>query len=192
MKKIVLVGVVVVVFIFFNVMVDVIVFVIVSWDVSVMKDIISVLVVILLKFLNFQYVEGIKVFNFQKGVFDIIIQGQFGVIDFMLIFQIVSNILSCIIDVFILVVGVNWNGNVLNKFILVMMIDIFNNIFVGLDVLVVVIVFVGVDCVSIQGNFDFIIDFVIFDGSIVVEFKDLIDGYWSGDVCVQFNVVWII
>ncbi|MCZ9335847.1 common pilus major fimbrillin subunit EcpA, partial [Klebsiella pneumoniae] len=42
------------------------------------------------------------------------------------------------------------------------------------------------------GNFDFTIDSATSDGSTAAEFKDLTDGYWSGDVRVQFNAVWTI
>lgn len=44
-----------------------------SWDASATKDVTSALVVTPLKSLNFQYAEGIKAFNAQKGAFDITI-----------------------------------------------------------------------------------------------------------------------
>ncbi|WP_289445584.1 common pilus major fimbrillin subunit EcpA, partial [Klebsiella pneumoniae] len=52
--------------------------------------------------------------------------------------------------------------------------------------------FAGADRVSTQGNFDFTIDSATSDGSTSAEFNDLTDGYWSGDVRVQFNAVWTI
>ncbi|HCD6511600.1 TPA: fimbrial protein, partial [Klebsiella pneumoniae] len=163
-----------------------------SWDASATKDTTSALVVTPLKSLNFQYAEGIKAFNSQKGAFDITIQGQSGATDFTLTSQIVSNTLSRTTDASTLAVGVNWNGNALNKSTPVTMIDTSNNISAGLDALAVATAFAGADRVSTQGNFDFTIDSATSDGSTAAEFKDLTDGYWSGDVRVQFNAVWTI
>ncbi len=103
-----------------------------SWDASATKDTTSALVVTPLKSLNFQYAEGIKAFNSQKGAFDITIQGQSGATDFTLTSQIVSNTLSRTTDASTLAVGVNWNGNALNKSTPVTMIDTSNNISAGL------------------------------------------------------------
>lgn len=103
-----------------------------------------------------------------------------------------SNTLSRTTDASTLAVGVNWNGNALNKSTPVTMIDTSNNISAGLDALAVATAFAGADRVSTQGNFDFTIDSATSDGSTAAEFKDLTDGYWSGDVRVQFNAVWTI
>ncbi|WP_116973206.1 common pilus major fimbrillin subunit EcpA, partial [Klebsiella pneumoniae] len=124
-------------------------------DASATKDTTSALVVTPLKSLNFQYAEGIKAFNSQKGAFDITIQGQSGATDFTLTSQIVSNTLSRTTDASTLAVGVNWNGNALNKSTPVTMIDTSNNISAGLDALAVATAFAGADRVSTQGNFDF-------------------------------------
>ncbi|MCL0196191.1 common pilus major fimbrillin subunit EcpA, partial [Klebsiella pneumoniae] len=96
-------------------------------------------------------------FNSQKGAFDITIQGQSGATDFTLTSQIVSNTLSRTTDASTLAVGVNWNGNALNKSTPVTMIDTSNNISAGLDALAVATAFAGADRVSTQGNFDFTI-----------------------------------
>nr|WP_177931896.1 common pilus major fimbrillin subunit EcpA [Klebsiella grimontii] len=159
---------------------------------SATKDVTSALVVTPLKSLNFQYAEGIKAFNAQKGAFDITIQGQSGATDFTLTSQIVSNTLSRTTDASTLAVGVSWNGNALNKTTPVTMIDTANNISAGLDALAVATAFAGTERVSTQGNFDFTIDSATSDGSTAAEFKDLTDGYWSGDVRVQFNAEWTI
>lgn len=192
MKKLLLVVFLVFVFVVVNVMVDVIVFVIVLWDVIVIKDIISMLVVILLNFLIFQYVEGLNVFNIQDGVFDIMIQGQESVIDFELIVQVISNILINVSgDVFILDVGVVWNGNVFFSFVEIVLVNVL--LIFGLESLMVDGVYNGVECVSDQFSFKFFIVFVMFDGLIVViDYFVLFDGYWIGDVKVQFNVIWIM
>ncbi|MFW8177571.1 common pilus major fimbrillin subunit EcpA, partial [Klebsiella pneumoniae] len=88
--------------------------------------------------------------------------------------------LSRTTDASTLAVGVNWNGNALNKSTPVTMIDTSNNISAGLDALAVATAFAGADRVSTQGNFDFTIDSATSDGSTAAEFKDLTDGYWSG------------
>ena len=192
MKKIVLAGVAAATLISSNAMADVTASATASLDASATKDTTSALVVTPLKSLNFQYAEGIKAFNSQKGAFDITIQGQSGATDFTLTSQIVSNTLSRTTDASTLAVGVNWNGNALNKSTPVTMIDTSNNISAGLDALAVATAFAGADRVSTQGNFDFTIDSATSDGSTAAEFKDLTDGYWSGDVRVQFNAVWTI
>ncbi|MCE0350347.1 common pilus major fimbrillin subunit EcpA [Klebsiella pneumoniae] len=192
MKKIVLAGVAAAALISSNAMADVTASATANWDASATKDTTSALVVTPLKSLNFQYAEGIKAFNSQKGAFDITIQGQSGATDFTLTSQIVSNTLSRTTDASTLAVGVNWNGNALNKSTPVTMIDTSNNISAGLDALAVATAFAGADRVSTQGNFDFTIDSATSDGSTAAEFKDLTDGYWSGDVRVQFNAVWTI
>ncbi|MEB4674450.1 common pilus major fimbrillin subunit EcpA [Enterobacteriaceae bacterium G50] len=163
-----------------------------SWDASATKDTTSALVVTPLKSLTFQYAEGIKSFNTQKGAFDITIEGQSGATDFMLTSQIVNNTLSRTTDASTLDVGVNWNGAALSKTTPVTMIDTANNISAGLDALAVSTAYAGTDRVSTQGNFDFNIESATSDGSTVAEFSALTDGYWSGDVRVQFNAVWTI
>ena len=159
MKKIVLAGVVAAALISSNAMANVTTSATASWDASATKDVTSALVVTPLKSLNFQYAEGIKAFNAQKGAFDITIQGQSGATDFTLTSQIVSNTLSRTTDA---------------------------------STLAVATAFAGADRVSTQGNFDFTIDSATSDGSTAAEFKDLTDGYWSGDVRVQFNAEWTI
>lgn len=192
MKKIVLAGVVAAALISTSAMANVTTSATASWDASATKDVTSALVVTPLKSLNFQYAEGIKAFNAQKGAFDITIQGQSGATDFTLTSQIVSNTLSRTTDASTLAVVVSWNGNALNKTTPVTMIDTANNISAGLDALAVATAFAGADRVSTQGNFDFTIDSATSDGSTAAEFKDLTDGYWSGDVRVQFNAEWTI
>lgn len=127
MKKKVLVIVLVMVFIGMGVVqvVDVIVQVVVIWLVIVKKDIISKLVVMLFGSLVFQYVEGIKGFNLQKGLFDVVIEGDLMVIVFKLILCFIINILIQL-DIlgFILNVGVDYNGVVVEKIGDIVMIDI--------------------------------------------------------------------
>jgi len=72
------------------------------------------------------------------------------------------------------------------------MIDTANNISAGLDALAVSTAYAGSDRVSTQGLFDFSIDSATSDGSTAAEFSALTDGYWSGDVRVQFTAVWTV
>lgn len=161
-----------------------------SWDASATKDTKSALVVTPLKSLSFQYAEGVKAFNTQNGAFDITVLGQSGATDFKLTSQIVSNTLSRTTDASTLDVGVKWNGTALSKTSAVTMIDTSKNVSAGLDALAVSSAYAGNSRVSTQGNFDFSIDSATTDGSTAANFSDLADGYWSGDVRVQFTAVW--
>jgi hypothetical protein len=192
MKKIVLAGIAAAALVSTSAMADITASATASWDASATKDTSSVLVVTPLKSLTFQYAEGIKAFNNQKGAFDITIEGQSGATDFTLTSQIVSNTLSRTTDASTLDVGVNWNGTALSKTTPVTMIDTANNISAGLDALAVSTAYAGSDRVSTQGLFDFSIDSATSDGSTAAEFSALTDGYWSGDVRVQFTAVWTV
>ncbi|HGM5492466.1 TPA: common pilus major fimbrillin subunit EcpA [Serratia fonticola] len=191
MKKIVLAGIVAAL-VSSNAMADVTASATANWDASATKDTTSALVVTPLKSLSFQYAEGIKAFNAQKGAFDITIEGQSGATDFTLTSQVVNNTLSRTTDASTLDVGVNWNGVALSKTAPTTMIDTANNISAGLDALAVSTAYAGTTRVSTQGNFDFTIDSATSDGSTAADFSDLTDGYWSGDVRVQFTAVWTI
>lgn len=163
-----------------------------TWDATATKDTKSALVVTPLKSLTFQYAEGIEAFNTQVGAFDVTIQGQSGATDFVLTSQLVSNTLTRSNDASTLDVGVAWNGSALSKSTPTTMIDVQNNISAGLDALAVSSAYAGTERSSTQGNFTFSIDSATADGTTPSEFKDLTDGYWSGDVKVQFTAVWTV
>lgn len=194
MKKIVLAGIVAAACLSANAIADdVTATATATWDASATKDTKSMLVVTPLKSLNFQYAEGIKAFNTQKGAFDITIAGQSGATDFKLTSQIVNNTLSRTTDASTLAVGVKWNGQALSAATPVTMIDTSKNISAGLDALAVSTAYAkaGADNrTSTQGNFDFSIDSATSDGTTEAKFEALTDGYWSGDVRVQFTAVW--
>lgn len=194
MKKKVLVIVLVMVFIGMGVVqvVDVMVQVVVIWFVIVKKDIISKLVVILFGSLVFQYVEGIKGFNLQKGLFDVVIEGDIMVIVFKLILCFIINILIQLdIFGFMLSVGVDYNGVVVEKIGDIVMIDIVNNIMGG-NFSVLVNGYNVSGCIIVQDGFIFFIISGIINGIIVViDYSILLEGIWSGDVSVQFDVIWI-
>lgn len=193
MKKIMLVGLIAAAFASSNAMANVTASATASWDASATKDTKSALVVTPLRSLTFQYAEGVKAFNAQKGAFDITIQGQSGATDFKLTSMVVSNTLSRTTDDSTLDVGVSWNGQKLDKTTPVTMIDTAstNTVSAGLDALSVSTAYAGADRTSTQGSFDFTIDKASAGGKEVT-FADLADGYWSGDVRVQFNAEWTI
>lgn len=162
-----------------------------NWDASAIKDTTSALVVTPLKSLTFQYVEGLEVFNSQKGAFDVSIEGQSGATDFELTSQIIYNTLTRTTDTSTLDVGVSWNGKKLSKNEPLTLIDTSKNISSGLDSLALKTAYSGSSRKSALGNFDFTIESAS-DGVDVIEFNDLADGYWSGDVKVQFTAVWTV
>ena len=189
MKKIILATLVVSACASSAVMADVTASATATWDATATKDVTSELVVTPLKSLSFQYAEGIKAFNAQKGAFDITIKGQSGATDFKLTSMVVNNTLSRTTDDSTLEVGVSWNGEKLSKATPVVMVDTQGNVSAGLDALAVSSAYGGSDRTSTQGTFDFTIDNATAAGA-PAEFSDLADGYWSGDVRVQFNAVW--
>ncbi|WP_139539845.1 common pilus major fimbrillin subunit EcpA [Klebsiella spallanzanii] len=162
-----------------------------SWDASATKDTTSLLVVTPLRSVSFEYAEGLKAFNSQDGAFDITIQGQAGASDFVLTSQLVTNTLNRAADGSTLEVGVAWNGEKLSKTAPVTMIDIDNNISAGLESLAA-----GydnnVDRTSTQSAFLFTVDSATSDGSTATPFASLADGYWNGDVKVQFTAEWTL
>lgn len=162
-----------------------------SWDASATKDTTSLLVVTPLRSVSFEYAEGLKAFNSQDGAFDITIQGQAGASDFVLTSQLVTNTLNRATDGSTLEVGVAWNGEKLSKTAPVTMIDIDNNISAGLESLAA-----GydnnVDRTSTQSAFLFTVDSATSDGSTATPFASLADGYWNGDVKVQFTAEWTL
>lgn len=162
-----------------------------SWDATAVKDTTSDLVVTPLKTLNFKYAEGTGAFNTQDGAFDITIQGQSGATDFELTSTLVSNTLSRTSDNSELTVGVSWNGEPLSQSTPVTLLNTANNVTSGLEALSVSSAYAGKDRVSSQGAFRFTIDSAATDGN-TTDFADLADGYWSGDVKVQFTANWTV
>ncbi|MFE8150028.1 common pilus major fimbrillin subunit EcpA [Brenneria goodwinii] len=192
MKKLVLAIFTASSFISFSALADVTASATASWDASATKDTTSALVVTPLKSLTFEYAEGLRAFNTQDGAFDITIQGQSGATDFTLTSQIVSNTLTRSTDASTLDVGVAWNGTALSNSSTTTLIDTANNVSAGLEPLAVSSVYAGNARASAQSAFTFTIDSATSDGSTAAAFDDLTDGYWSGDVKVQFTANWTI
>ncbi|MCG8708004.1 fimbrial protein [Brenneria sp. 4F2] len=192
MKKLLLATLTASSFISFSALADVTASATASWDASATKDTTSALVVTPLKSLTFEYAEGTQGFNTQDGAFDITIQGQSGATDFTLTSQIVSNTLTRSTDASTLDVGIDWNGAALSNSSATTLIDTANSVSSGLEALAVSTAYAGSDRTSAQGAFTFSIDSATSDGTTAAAFADLADGYWSGDVKVQFTANWTI
>ena len=160
-----------------------------TWDAKAVKDTNSMLVVTPLKSLTFNYAAGLERFNTQDGVFDITIAGQSGASDFKLTSKIISNTLSRATDDSELTVGVKWNGVDLSNTTETVMIDTAKGVTAGLGALATSTAFAGSDRTSAQGAFTFSIAEATSAGA-ATNFKDLTDGYWDGDVNIEFVATW--
>lgn len=160
-----------------------------SWDAKAYKDTKSMLVVTPLKSLTFNYAEGIKAFNSQDGAFDITIQGQEKATDFKLTSKIITDKLVRASDNSELTVGVKWNGTDLTSSTETTMVDVAAGTTAGLDFLAQDGAYNGKERVSGQSQFTFNIASAKIAGTDT-QFSDLADGYWDGDVKVQFTATW--
>ncbi|HEK2898709.1 fimbrial protein [Proteus sp. GOKU] len=160
-----------------------------SWDAKAYKDTKSMLVVTPLKSLTFYYAEGIKAFNSQDGAFDITIQGQENATDFKLTSKIITDKLVRTSDNSELTVGVKWNGTDLTSSTDTTMVDVATGATAGLDFLAQDGAYNGKERVSGQSQFTFNIASAKIAGTDA-QFSDLADGYWDGDVKVQFTATW--
>ncbi|TQI78603.1 fimbrillin MatB-like protein [Serratia fonticola] len=160
-----------------------------SWDAKAIKDTNSMLVVTPLKSLTFNYAEGLERFSTQDGAFDITIAGQSGASDFKLTSKIISNTLVRTSDDSELTVGVKWNGTDLSNSTETTMIDTTSGVSAGLSALAQESAYAGSDRTSTQGVFAFNIAKATVGGADTA-FKDLTDGYWDGNVNVEFAATW--
>lgn len=160
-----------------------------SWDAKATKDTNSMLVVTPLRSLAFNYAEGLDRFNTQDGAFDITIAGQSGASDFKLTSKIISNTLSRTSDDSELTVGVKWNGKDLSNSTDTVMVDTVNGVSGGLAALAQESAYAGSERTSSQGVFAFNIVKATMSGKDAA-FKDLADGYWDGNVNVEFTASW--
>ena len=176
MKKLLLVTSLASVFVAANAMADVTASATASWDATATKDTTSMLVVTPL--------------NSQDGAFDVTIQGQETATDFELTAQIISNTLTNASgDASTLNVGVAWNGTALTNSSDTVLVN--SSSTSGLESLMADGAYNGAARVSDQSNFKFTIASATSDGSqAVTDYSALPDGYWTGDVKVQFNATW--
>ena len=162
-----------------------------TWSATAKKDTTSKLVVTPLGSLSFNYAEGIKGFNTQKGLFDVTIAGDTGATGFKLTSRLVSNTLTQLdTSGSTLDVGVAYNGVAVEKNADTKMIDTAAGILGG-NLSALSTGYNKTGRTSAQDLFTFSIIKGTTDGSAVVaDYSMLPEGIWSGDVSVQFDATW--
>ncbi|TQI79730.1 fimbrillin MatB-like protein [Serratia fonticola] len=162
-----------------------------TWSATAKKDTESKLVVTPLGSLSFQYAEGIKGFNSQKGLFDVTIEGDTTASGFKLTSKLVSSTLTQLdTSGSTLDVGVSYNGTPVEKTTETTMIDTSSNILGG-NLSALSTAFDAAGRTSAQDQFTFSIIGATTDGTTAVtDFSTLPEGIWSGDVSVEFNATW--
>ncbi|CBG89659.1 common pilus major fimbrillin subunit EcpA [Citrobacter rodentium] len=161
-----------------------------TWDATAIKDTRSELVITPLNSLSFQYAQGLNVFNTQNGAFDITIPGKEGATDFELTAKLISNtLINSSGDASTLNVGVIWNGTALSSASETVLVNKTKTS--GLENLLAEGAYNGTERVSDRSDFTFSIASATTDGATpVTDFASLPDGYWTGDVKVQFTATW--
>ena len=162
-----------------------------TWSATAKKDTTSKLVVTPLGSLTFQYAEGIKGFNSQKGLFDVAIEGDTSATAFKLTSRLLANTLTQLdgsgstLDV-----GVNYNGAPVEKNTDTTMIDTSAGILGG-NLSALSAGYNTTGRTTAQDSFNFSIINGTSDGTAAVtDFSQLPEGIWSGDVSVQFDATW--
>ncbi|HFK7185136.1 TPA: common pilus major fimbrillin subunit EcpA [Serratia odorifera] len=164
-----------------------------TWSATAKKDTSSKLVVTPIGSLTFQYAEGIKGFNSQKGLFDVTVEGDATATAFKLTSKLVSNTLTQLdTSGSTLDVGVNYNGTEVVKTAETTMIDTANGILGG-NLSALSNGYNVASRSSAQDQFTFSIIGATTDGTTAVtDYSTLPEGIWSGDVSVEFNATWTI
>lgn len=162
-----------------------------TWSAAAKKDTTSKLVVTPLGSLSFQYAEGIKGFNSQRGLFDVAIQGDTTATEFKLTSRLVTNTLTQHDGSgSTLNVGVGYNGKELTTSSDVPMIDTASNTYGG-NLSALSNGFNSSSRVTAQDGFTFSILNGTSDGTTpITDLSQLPEGIWSGDVSVQFDATW--
>ncbi|WP_342321214.1 common pilus major fimbrillin subunit EcpA [Kosakonia sp. BYX6] len=161
-----------------------------TWAATAKKDTTSKLIVTPLGSLSFQYAEGVRGFNTQKGLFDVAIEGETSATSFKLTSRLVSSTLTQLDGSgSTLEVGVNYMGEAVGKASDLVMIDTANGKNVGLGALANNYAQSG--RVTAQDAFTFSVVNATTDGSTPAkDLSVLPEGIWSGDVSVQFDATW--
>ncbi|MBN5376388.1 common pilus major fimbrillin subunit EcpA [Serratia marcescens] len=162
-----------------------------TWSATAKKDTTSKLVVTPIGSLAFNYAEGIKGFNSQKGLFDVTVEGDTTATAFKLTSKLVSNTLTQLdTSGSTLEVGVNYNGAVVGKTAETTMIDTTAGILGG-NLSALSNAYNQAGRTSAQDQFTFSIIGPTSNGTTAVtDFSTLPEGIWSGDVSVEFNATW--
>lgn len=141
--------------------------------------------------LAFQYAEGIKGFNSQKGLFDVAIEGDTTATAFKLTSRLITNTLTQLdTSGSTLSVGVDYNGAAVEKTGDTVMIDTANNIMGG-NLSALANGYNASGRTTAQDGFTFSIISGTTNGTTAVtDYSTLPEGIWSGDVSVQFDATW--
>ena len=145
-----------------------------TWSATAKKDTTSKLVVTPLGSLAFQYAEGIKGFNSQKGLFDVAIEGDTTATAFKLTSRLITNTLT----------QLDTSGSTLSVGV-----D-YNNIMGG-NLSALANGYNASGRTTAQDGFTFSIISGTTNGTTAVtDYSTLPEGIWSGDVSVQFDATW--
>ncbi|WP_044182077.1 common pilus major fimbrillin subunit EcpA [Phytobacter massiliensis] len=164
-----------------------------TWAATAKKDTSSKLVVTPLGSLAFQYAEGIKGFNTQKGLFDVAIAGDSSATAFKLTSQLITSTLTQLdTSGSTLDVGVTYNGVAVDKNVPTVMIDTAGGV-LGNGLSVLSTLYNSSARTTAQDGFNFSIISGTSDGvTAVSDYSALPEGIWSGDVSVRFDATWTI
>ncbi|MDG1641615.1 fimbrial protein [Klebsiella huaxiensis] len=164
-----------------------------TWSATAKKDTTSKLVVTPLGSLSFQYAEGIKGFNTQKGLFDVTVAGDTTATGFKLTSRLLTNTLTQLdTSGSTLSVGVSYNGVAVDKTTDTKMIDTAAGILGG-NLSALSTGYNQAGRTSAQELFTFsIIEGTTNGTTAVTDYSTLPEGIWSGDVSVQFDATWTI
>ncbi|VUT11743.1 common pilus major fimbrillin subunit EcpA [Klebsiella spallanzanii] len=162
-----------------------------TWSATAKKDTTSKLVVTPLGSLSFQYAEGVKGFNTQKGLFDVAIEGDTTATSFKLTSRLLTNTLTQLdTSGSTLSVGVDYNGVAVDKTGNTTMIDTLAGTLGG-NLSALSTGYKTTGRTTAQDGFTFSIIGGTSNGSTVVsDYSALPEGIWSGDVSVQFDATW--
>ena len=162
-----------------------------TWSATAKKDTTSKLVVTPIGSLSFNYAEGIKGFNSQKGLFDVTVEGDATATAFKLTSKLVSNTLTQLdTSGSTLSVGVDYNGAAVEKTADTTMIDTAAGTLGG-NLSALSNGYNTAGRTTAQDGFTFSIISGTTDGTTAVtDYSTLPEGIWSGDVSVQFDATW--
>ena len=159
-----------------------------TWSATAKKDTTSKLVVTPLAF---QYAEGVKGFNSQKGLFDVAIEGDTTATAFKLTSRLITNTLTQLdTSGSTLSVGVDYNGAAVEKTADTVMIDTAAGTLGG-NLRALSNGYHTAGRTTAQDGFTFSIIRGTTNGTTAVtDYSTLPEGIWSGDVSVQFDATW--
>lgn len=152
-----------------------------TWSATAKKDTTSKLVVTPLGSLAFQYAEGIKGFNSQKGLFDVAIEGDSTATAFKLTSRLITNTLTQLdTSGSTLNVGVDYNGAAVEKTGDTVMIDTANGVLGG-NLSPLANGYNASNRTTAQDGFTFSIISGTTNGTTAVtDYSTLPEGIWSG------------